>query len=367
MCMGNDMKKVLVTGAGGYIGSTLVPKLLKNGYAVRAIDRFFFGREMLEDNSRLEKIQEDSRKLTDGHFDGIDCVIDLVAVSNDPAGEMFADATWQINHKSRVSSAEMAKKNGAKRYVLPSSCSIYGFTDDIVDETSPTNPLTVYAKANQKAENGVLPLADDDFSVTVIRQATVFGYSPRMRFDLAINGMTFGAWKDRVLPLMRDGSQFRPMVHVQDTTDVMIKLLEADPSKVSGQIFNVGSAACNFQIGPLGDTVAEAVGRQVKSKVKVEWYGDPDHRSYRVDFGKIEKALDWRAQWDGERGVAEIVEALDNGKIDKTTKTLTLDWYRNLVEWHRTIQEGKKYIGKFDINRIIKEVEKYGGILDIDS
>lgn len=339
------MQNILVTGAGGYIGSTLVPMLLDQGFRVRALDRFFFGNH-LGQHPNLELVKEDSRHIKASHFDKIDAVVDLVAISNDPSGEIFQDATWQINHLSRTRTAGMAKSAGVARYILPSSCSIYGFLgpDVIATETTPTNPLTTYARANEKAEQDTLPLADDNFAVIVLRQATVYGYSPRMRFDLAINGMTYGAWKTGKLPTMRDGNQWRPMVHVRDTAAAQIFMLTTDADRVSGKIFNIGSDANNYQVGALATTVANSVPRDVE----IEWYGDPDHRSYRVDFQKVE-ALGYRARYKAEDGVQELCEALENGKVDKTTETITLEWYKCLQRWHDTI----------------KNVELYGGILDI--
>lgn len=336
-------KNVLVTGAGGYIGSVLVPKLLNKGYHVKAIDRYFFGTDKLPAHPNLTVIKEDCRRLTELYFDDVDAVIDLVAISNDPSGELFQDATYQINHLARVNTAKLAKKTGVRRYILPSSCSLYGFQDNgvIVNEQSPTNPLTTYAKATEQAERDILPLADATFTAVVIRQATVYGYSPRMRFDLAINGMTHGAWEKGVIPLMRDGSQWRPMVHVQDTTDVMCLLLEADDSDINGQIFNVGSDRNNYQLGLLAEEIAEAL----PIDVSITWYGDPDHRSYRVGFEKIEQTLKWKAKWTAAEGSLEIYDALVTGKLVKNEQTITLNWYQELAKWHKIIKDCEMYGG----------------------
>lgn len=339
-------RRVLVTGAGGYIGTALVPMLIERGWQVRALDRFFFGRELLEERDGLEIIQDDCRRMRPELLAECDAVIDLVAISNDPSADRFADATWQINYEARVRTARMAREVGVGRYVLPSSCSVYGAQspDVIADEDSPTNALTTYARANEQAEQEVLPLAGDDFTVVVLRQATVYGYSPRMRFDLAINGMTYGAWKNGRLPLMRDGTQWRPMIHVLDAVRAQCLALEASAATVNGRVFNIGSDSNVYQIQPLGEIVAAEVPREVT----IEWYGDPDRRSYRVAFERA-RAFGFEAQYQAADGVREICERLEEGTLDRWPHTLTLEWYELLAEWYERI----------------RGVEMYGGVLEL--
>ncbi len=329
-------KRILITGAGGYIGCILSELLLKSDYQIRALDRYFFGKDLLITDPDIEIIRDDTRLLNDSLLEGVDAVIDLAAISNDPSGELFQKSTWDINHKARANLAEKAKRSGVKRYILPSSCSVYGFLEEgvIADESSQTNPLTTYAKANLKAEEDILALADESFCCTIIRQATVYGFSPRMRFDLAINGMTYGAWKNGTIPLMRDGKQWRPMVHVKDTSAAMKFLLETDPKKINGEIYNVGSDKNNYQLKILAEKVADTL----PNDVSIDWYGDPDDRSYRVSFDKIEQ-LGFKAEFKAEDGVIEIAEALNKGFIDKDTKTITLEWYKELVKWNKIINE----------------------------
>tara|TARA_B100000780_G_scaffold182534_1_gene128099 strand:+ start:142 stop:1161 length:1020 start_codon:yes stop_codon:yes gene_type:complete len=329
------MLTVLVTGAGGYIGTTLVPMLLEAGYSVKAVDRYFFGVHLLKSHENLNLIKEDSRSLGKELFDGVDYVIDLVAISNDPSGEMFQEHTLSINRDSRISTAKKAKSMGVKRYILPSSCSIYGFhpNDVVVNEQTSTNPLTTYAVANEQAENGVLELSDDEFTVIVLRQATVFGYSPRMRFDLAINAMTYGAATQKTIPLMRDGLQWRPMIHVRDTARAQMYMLEIDKTRVNKQIINVGSQDNVYQLGDLAEIIKEKVGKDVT----IEWYGEVDHRSYRVNFDKL-KSLGFKCKYDAEFGVGEILNEIRANGLINNIKTITLDWYVELERMHSLVK-----------------------------
>jgi nucleoside-diphosphate-sugar epimerase len=329
------METVLVTGAGGYIGTVLVPMLLGAGYRVRAIDRFFFGHELLAEHPHLLKIQEDSRRLGPEQLADVDHVNDLAAISNDPTGERFQAATWSINHRSRVRTARLARAAGVRRYLLPSSCSIYGCRDpaSICDEAAPTHPLTTYARANGAAEREILPLADERFCAVVLRQATAYGLSPRMRFDLAVNGMVWGAWRDGRLPLMRDGTQWRPLAHVRDLAAAQLFMLRAPAARIGGRIFNVGSAADSHQLLALAECVASVMPR----RPRIEWYGDPDQRSYRVAFDRIE-ALGWRARHTIVDGVHEIVARLEAGTLRRDPRTITLGWYQELLAWQRRLR-----------------------------
>jgi len=323
--------RVLVTGGGGYIGSVLVPRLLKEGYRVTVLDRFYFGRDKLKrvsKNPRLRLVQDDTRYFDEKILDGIDAVMDLAALSNDPSGELDPKRTMDINFKGRARVARLAKQRGVGRYILASSCSIYGFRDGQLDEKSPINPLTTYARANRKAEIAAKKLSGGGFTATMLRFATVFGLSPRMRFDLAVNGMVLGFFRDGQIPIMRHGRQWRPLIHVRDVAEAYVVVANAPAEKISGEIFNVGSDVQNYQVLPLAKEVAGAIGIPFRKR----WYGDPDSRSYRISFAKISDTLGYETRWTVADGAREIYAALKAGKTSDSIQTRTVEWYRHLLD-----------------------------------
>jgi nucleoside-diphosphate-sugar epimerase len=331
-----DRKLVVITGGSGYIGSVLSQLLVEAGYSVRVLDRFFFG-DTIPENSHIEKIKVDSRSLSIDLLLGAYGVLDLAAISNDPAGELDPVKTLDINYRARRRLQELASDAKVDRYILASSCSVYGFQDGILDETSPVNPLTTYAEANIRAEHSALDLLNrgTDMGITLFRQATMYGLSPRMRFDLAINGMTLGMWQNGTIPLLRDGQQWRPMVHIRDTSKAFIAALGAEKDKINGQRFNVGSNEQNYQIMQAAELVAKGLNKQFD----FEWYGEPDHRSYQVNFDKIKETLDFTPDWTADKGAAEIAIALQSGMVELTETSRTVNWYIKLIEWEKRIQD----------------------------
>lgn|SRR5574341_1065447 len=321
---------VLVTGGAGFIGSILIRELLQQGHKVKCLDRFFFGLEALADissNTNLQLIKDDIRWFSPDLLDGVDVVIDLAALSNDPSCELDPAMTININYSGRVRVAKLSHEHRVKRYILASSCSAYGFRDEICDETTPTNALTTYAKANVMAENDVLALSDSGFAVSVLRFATVYGLSPRMRFDLALNGMTLGLFKSGKIPVMRNGDQWRPFIHIKDAVRAYLMVMESSPELVNGQIFNVGSDEQNHQISELARIVGDSIGIQYD----LEWYGTPDNRSYRVSFEKIKESLNYMTRYTPQDGSEEIYNALKTASVRDSPKTYTVNWYRYLL------------------------------------
>ena len=332
---------ILVTGGAGYVGSVLLPELVKDGHFIKCLDRFFFGDEFLSQKQfegKVELIKDDIRWFKPEILKDIDVVMDLAALSNDPVGALEPEKTYQINHLGRARVAKLCKEMNVSQYILASSASVYGQQKDAVDEKSIVNPITDYSKANRKAEEDVLKLNDGDFCVTVLRFSSVYGSSPRMRFDISVNSMVLEMYRNQKI-VVRGKNNSRPFIHIKDAVKAYQKAIDASKNSISGQIFNVGSDEQNFKMGDIAENIIKATGQ----KCDLELGDTNDHRSYITSFKKIKDELGFNPSFSINDGVNEIYNALATNQLDYSTKTITLEWYKH-------IQSDSKLFDKLQIN-----------------
>jgi nucleoside-diphosphate-sugar epimerase len=302
--------RVLVTGHQGYIGTVLVPMLLERGHDVVGLDtdlyrRSTFGTEPL---ASVPTIYRDIRDVTADDVEDFDAVLHLAGLSNDPLGDINPELTYDINHQASVRLAKLAKQRGVERFLFSSSCSTYGAAgEDFVDETADFNPVTPYGESKVLVEQDLSALADDSFSPTYLRNATAYGMSPRLRFDLVVNNLTAWALATGEVYLKSDGTPWRPIVHIRDISLAFIAALEADRDLVHNEAFNVGRTDENFQIREIAEVIRDTVPN---TKIGFAEDASPDKRTYRVDCEKIRRVLpDFEPQWTLEKGAKELYDA----------------------------------------------------------
>jgi nucleoside-diphosphate-sugar epimerase len=311
-------RSVLVVGGAGYIGSVLVRKLLKSGARVRVLDSLVYGDAALREvigHPRLELMVGDCRNISTvvRATQGVDAVVQLAAIVGDPACDQDRTAAVEINYAATQMMAEVMKGNGNAQMVFASSCSVYGCTDEMSSEESPVNPISLYARTKIDSEVALLHSRSDTFHPTILRFATVFGLSPRPRFDLVVNLLAAKTAGGEPITIF-NGQQWRPFIHVCDAARSIACVLAAPLSAVSGEIFNVGDEAMNFTLAQLADKIGD-----IFPEACVEYVDNSDRRDYRVSFDKILSRLGFHCAHDLEHGVREIKEAVENGKISSYT------------------------------------------------
>ena len=316
--MKEDVKKVLVVGGAGYIGSILCRKFLERGYQVRVMDTLVFGEEPILSLLRspaFELIKGDMRDITKvtAALDGVDAVVLLAGIVGDPASSQVPKETIETNYFATMTLAWACKYYQINRFIFASTCSVYGANENVVTEDDSLNPLSLYARSKIDSEREILALKDDNFSPTMLRMATVYGLSPRMRFDLVINVFALKAATSGKIAIF-GGDQWRPFVHVEDAAEAYVQCLESPLNKVAGQIFNVGGE--NLTINQVGEIVKEHFPRlEIERSEKEIIKGAMDARNYRVSFEKMEKELGFKHKRTVQQAVMEMKEALEKGNF----------------------------------------------------
>ncbi|MGD9857275.1 MAG: NAD-dependent epimerase/dehydratase family protein [Planctomycetaceae bacterium] len=308
-------RNVLVIGGAGYIGSALLPKLLAQGCRVRVLDCFLFGYKPIEGivgHTRLELVEGDFRhvdKVVEA-MQGMDAVVHLGAIVGDPASALDEQVTVAVNLTATQMIAQVAKACGVPRFIFASTCSVYGASDELLDEQSRVKPISLYGRTKLAAEQGLLRMADEQFAPTVLRFATIYGLSGRTRFDLVVNLLSAMAKVENKITV-HGGDQWRPFVHVDDAALSVATMLQAPLSVIGNQTFNIGSDAQNYTIRQVGELIHE----QAFTAKLVVADEDIDKRNYRVSFKKVNSKLGFRPRWTLEQGIAQVLEAVANGAV----------------------------------------------------
>jgi nucleoside-diphosphate-sugar epimerase len=331
-------QRILITGHRGYVGSVMAPLLQQAGHAVTGIDADFYDGCDLTPIPAVDSRKGDIRDISADDLRGFDAIVHLAALSNDPIGNLNPAWTESINERGTRHLAECAREAGVRRFLFASSCIMYGMAEGgIVDEESPLNPQTTYARSKVQAERDLSSLASSDFSPVLLRNGTMYGVSPRMRFDTVLNSLAGWAVTTGTITIMGDGEPWRPVVHVRDVARAFLAALEAPVEVVHNQAFNVGADHLNVQVRDLAHAVQRAVP---EARLEILAQPDADQRTYRTSFAKFAGAFDgFRFERDVNAGAAELVAMLRDLGI--THEDFTSERFTRLKHLNRLIEDGR--------------------------